>query len=121
MGMAWRKRGIGSFISYTDKRTALFEPTSSSLLDANVSITLGSPYHDQANQICQHSSRRPKSRLGFLHGETWIHDHHRSAFRRQTALDRIANSKSGDEGGIIHGRRRGKANRLIHEHVVHLR
>src|SRR5437764_1273482 len=27
MGMVWRKRGIGSFISYTDKWTALSEPT----------------------------------------------------------------------------------------------
>src|SRR5437764_12685312 len=86
MGMAWRKRGIGSFIGYTDKWTALSEPTSGSLLDANGSITLGSLHHDQANQIRQHSSRRPKSRLGFLHGETWVHDHHRSTLRREAAL-----------------------------------
>src|SRR5438874_3079926 len=119
--MVWRKRGIGSFISYTDKWTALSEPASGSLLDANVSITLGSPHHDQANQIRQHSSRRPKSGLGFLHGETWVYDHHRSTLRREAALDRIANSESGNTRCIVHGRRRRKANRLIHEHVVHVR
>src|SRR4029077_819700 len=64
---------------YTDKRTAVYDIASSSLLDANVSITLSSAHHDQANQIYQHSGGRPKPRLGFLHGETRVHDHHRSA------------------------------------------
>jgi len=36
-------------------------------------------------------------------------------------VDRIANSESGDTSGIVHARRRPKAHRPIHEHVVHVR
>lgn len=36
---------------YTDKRTALCHETRRSCLDATMPVTLGSPHHDQTNQI----------------------------------------------------------------------
>src|SRR3977135_1090220 len=102
MGIVSRKRGIRSFISYTYKRTVLSHLKRRLRLDAHAAAELRSVHHYQANQIYQHSSRRPKSRVGFLHRETGIHDHHRSAVRRKAALDRIANSESGDTSSVVH-------------------
>src|SRR4029453_15618273 len=118
MGMVSRKRGMRSFISYTDKWTALSCIKRTLHLDANAEAELRSLHHDQAKQIRQYSRRRSEPGPGFLHGETWIHDHHRSAVRRKAALDRIANSESGDSRGVVHARRRRKRKRPIQKNVV---
>ena len=106
---------------YTDKRTAVCYENCCSHLDAKRSVTLGSAHHDQANQIHQYSRRRSKSRARFLHRQTWVHDHHRPAFRREAALDRITNSEGGDTRGVIYTGRGGKPDRVVYEHVIHVR
>jgi hypothetical protein len=57
-----------SFISYTDKWTALSCLKRTLHLDANAAAELRSLYHDQANQIRQYSGGRSEPRPGFLHG-----------------------------------------------------
>src|ERR1700757_2835336 len=116
MGTVCLKRGTGKVkreqkkddtnIGYTFKWTALSDAAGMSCLDAKRSVTLGSEHHDQANQIHQHSGRRPKSRAQFLYRQTRVHHHYRSALRRETALDRIANSEGGDASRVVHAGRR---------------
>src|SRR5438876_4826962 len=52
---------------YTFTRTAVFTGIRGCSLDGQRESELRSAHHDQANQIRQHSGRRPKSGSRFLH------------------------------------------------------
>src|SRR5882724_12634264 len=109
------------FISYTDKWTALSPLERTLPLDGNAAAELRSLQHDQANQIRQYSGGRSEPGPGFLHGQTRVHDYHRPAFRRETALDRIARAESRDTRCVVHTRRRRKTHRVVYEYVVCVR